>query len=385
MAAPTRAVRQGPEWEQVSYVASQRENDATALLDPPVLAAGRVFGGRYRLEHALGRGGMAAVWLATDERLGRQVAVKVLSDTVADDDEYLRRFRREARTAAGLQHPNLVRIYDFDAGRRPYLVMEFIDGGTLAEVIESGRQPELERLARELLSALRHIHAAGVLHRDVKPQNVLLDHHEHARLTDFGIAQPRDATSLTATGRVLGTESYLAPELLRGEPASERSDLYALGMVLADAARNSGSGSPVWSLIDRLRDREAERRPRSAAIALADLELAEARRPAGEATRPFELYPVVPPARTREPTPVRGEEPALPPVIPPAAIGGADGPAAPTLGCRRCLRRRDRRPCLDRASRWRRRGPVRAGPRGSGADGIRGEAGLAGRGICERG
>ena len=161
---------------------------------------------------------------------------------------------------------------------------------------------------------------------------MLLDHHEHARLTDFGIAQPRDATSLTATGRVLGTESYLAPSSCAASrqvsaPTSTRS-----AWCLADAARNSGSGSPVWSLIDRLRDREAERRPRSAAIALADLELAEARRPAGEATRPFELYPVVPPARTREPTPVRGEEPALPPVIPPAAIGGGGRPRCADAG-----------------------------------------------------
>ena len=290
------------------------ESDDAGVLDPPLLAPGRVFGGRYRLEHSIGRGGMAAVWLATDERLGRPVAVKVLSDTVADDVEYLRRFSREARLAAGLQHPNLVRVYDFDAGVRPYLVMEYIDGGTLAEQVESGRQPPIERLARELLSALRHIHAAGVLHRDVKPQNVLLDRHEHARLSDFGIALPRDGTSLTGTGRVLGTESYLAPELLRGEPASERSDLYALGMVLADSVRGSGGDAPLWGLIDRLRDRDPEMRPASAAIALADLERSEHRELPGEATRTLDapLATPPPPPRVRERTPVRWEEPGPP-------------------------------------------------------------------------
>src|SRR5262245_6942708 len=155
---------------------------------------------------------MAAVWLATDERLGRQVAVKVLSDVLAGDREYGQRFSREARLAARLQHPNLVQVYDFDATERPYLVMEYIEGGTLAERTAEHTAPEPEQLARELLSALRHIHANGVLHRDVKPHNVLIDANGHARLTDFGIAQPSDATALTETGHVIGTESYMAPE-----------------------------------------------------------------------------------------------------------------------------------------------------------------------------
>ena len=294
---------------------SDQPSTEGGVLDPPLLRAGSRFGGRYRLEHRLGHGGMAAVWLATDERLGRRVAVKVLSDTIADDDEYLRRFRREATLAAGLQHPNLVRVYDFDAGRRPYLVMEYVDGGTLAERIEAGEEVPVARLARELLSALRHIHAAGVLHRDVKPQNVLLDATDHARLTDFGIAQPRGATSLTAAGRVIGTESYLAPEVLAGRPASERSDLYALGMLLADTARDSGSASPVWSLIDRLRERDPDRRPATAAIALAELEQAERRPPAGEPTRALDAAPVPPPPppRLRERTPVHPPPEAVPP------------------------------------------------------------------------
>jgi serine/threonine-protein kinase len=295
---------------------------ATAVVNPFLIASGRRLGGRYRLERALGHGGMAAVWLATDERLGRSVAVKVLSDTLAHDAEYLYRFRREARVAAGLQHPNLVPVYDFGAGERPYLVMEYIPGGDLAERVEAGDVPDVESLAEELLSALRHIHAAGVLHRDIKPQNVLIDAAGHARLTDFGIAQPRDATALTKTGQVIGTETYLAPEVKQGAPASERADLFALGVVLADLARE-GAGAGVRELTERLRDPDPDRRPRSAAAALGTL---AQRRSApagfsGTATQPF--------------TPTDAAEaeadgpPATQPAAPAAAGAEADGPPAP--------------------------------------------------------
>ena len=119
-------------------------------------------GERYVLERRLGHGGMSVVWLATDERLGRPVAIKVLSDTLTADAEYLDRFRREAQVAAGLQHPNLVSVYDFDAGARPYLVMEYIEGGDLAgRGSSAATAPSAERLARELLAALAHIHARG--------------------------------------------------------------------------------------------------------------------------------------------------------------------------------------------------------------------------------
>jgi serine/threonine-protein kinase len=228
------------------------------------------------------------VWLATDERLDRPVAIKILSDTLTTDGEYIGRFRREAKVAASLQHPNLVPVYDFGSGERPYLVMEYIDGGDLATRLERGDAPDPERLARELLAALRHIHGARVLHRDIKPQNVLIDEHGHARLTDFGIAQPRDADSLTRTGHVLGTEAFIAPEVKVGEPASERSDLYALGVLLADVARE-GAGTPLWTLTDRLRAREADLRPASAAEALAELERAASSAPPGAPTQPYEI------------------------------------------------------------------------------------------------
>ena len=248
-----------------------------AVAEPPLFAAGRRIGGRYVLERRLGHGGMAVVWLATDERLGRPVAIKVLSDTLSADHDYLGRFAREAKLAAALQHPNLVSVYDYDAGERPWLVMEYVEGGDLAALLRDGEPPPVEQLAAELLSALRHIHAAGVLHRDIKPQNVLVDRHGHARLTDFGIARPADGASLTRTGQVIGTEAYLAPEVMRGAPASERSDLFALGVVLADAARD---GAGAADLEARGPDARPESR-RTARVRGRGARRARARRAAG--------------------------------------------------------------------------------------------------------
>jgi eukaryotic-like serine/threonine-protein kinase len=272
---------------------------ARHLAERPLLVAGRRLGGRYLLRRPLGRGGMAAVWLATDERLGRPVAIKVLSDTVAGDREFLDRFRREARVAAGLQHPNLVQVYDFDAGERPYLVMEYIEGGSLAERFAEHDPPPAERLARELLSALRHIHSNGVLHRDVKPHNVLIDAAGRARLSDFGVAQPTDATALTEAGKVIGTESYMAPEVRAGEPASERSDLYSTGVLLAEAAREGAPAHALWPLIDRLREEDPSRRPASATAALAMLERARTPVMRSEPTEPFTPEPPPPSADRR--------------------------------------------------------------------------------------
>ena len=128
--------------------------------------------------------------------------------------------------------------------------MEYVEGGDLAERMESGEVPPIEDLARDLLEALRHMHAAGVLHRDIKPHNVLVEEDGTARLTDFGIAQPAGATALTGTGLVIGTESYIAPEVRQGEPASERSDLFALGVVLADVAATARPPPSVISPSD---------------------------------------------------------------------------------------------------------------------------------------
>ncbi len=235
---------------------------------------------RYLLVRRLGAGGMASVWLARDERLHRDVAVKVLSDVLAGDEEYIARFEREARVAAGLNHANLVTIFDFAvADGRPYLAMELVSGGTVADRIRDGRftAVEVERLAEEMLAALEHIHAAGVIHRDLKPANVLIDDHGRFRLTDFGIAKPSDATALTQTGHAIGTFKYMAPEVQAGQPATARSDLYSLGVLLRDCGAEAVPS--LASLVAALDREEPADRPASAREAAALVGATEATRP----------------------------------------------------------------------------------------------------------
>ena len=274
------------------------------------IGIGELLKGRYRLERTLGRGGMAAVWLGHDEVLDRPVAVKVLSDTIAGDPGFVARFRREARTAAALSHPNLVGVYDYsEEGERPYLVMQFVPGENLAELQERGEGVDCEQLARELLEALAHIHAAGILHRDIKPGNIIVEPDGRVKLIDFGIALPRDATALTSTGLVLGTERYAAPEVMEGQPATERSDIYSAGVVLRSCAgRGSGALGP---LIEWMTSRDPGARPASARQALARLE-----RPGGneEPTRAFE------PSFAQ---PRRPPDPPLPPPAPSHAPPGS--------------------------------------------------------------
>jgi hypothetical protein len=237
---------------------------------------GAVLGDRYRLERRIASGGMATVWLAHDEELDREVAIKVLSDVLSEDPSYTERFRREARVAAGLSNPNLVRVFDYSArSERPYIAMEYVEGGTLADRVADRTADDLDsqRLARELLGALASIHAAGVIHRDVKPSNVLLDRDDSARLTDFGIAHPENATELTRTGQVLGTLKYMAPEVLAGNPATERSDLYACGVVLGECLGPAASPELV-ALADRLTADDPADRPTSADEALSLLDTA---------------------------------------------------------------------------------------------------------------
>jgi serine/threonine protein kinase len=258
-----------------------------------VIAAGVRLKDRYRLERQLGRGGMASVWLAEDEVLERPVAIKVLSDTISSDPEFLARFRREAHLAAGLSHPNLIGVYDFaEGGERPYLVMEYVPGPNLAERTSEGAKIDCERLARELLGALAHIHAAGIVHRDVKPQNVLIAPDGCAKLIDFGIALPRDATALTRTGNLLGTARYIAPEVMDGRPASEQADLYSCGTVLRECM-SADSPRHLRAVVKRLALPDPDGRPASAAAALARLRRRPRfdqanRRPAVE--RPTEAY-----------------------------------------------------------------------------------------------
>jgi serine/threonine protein kinase len=255
--------------------------------------------GRYRLEQHLGAGGMASVWLAVDERLRRPVAVKIVADTLAGDAHWLRRFRREARAAAQLSHPGVVPVFDYGVeDGRPYLVMEYVAGGTLSRRLAGSGAvvPPAHRLARELLEALGAVHAAGILHRDIKPANLLLDDADHVRLTDFGIAQPQDGTSLTRTGMVVGTLRYLAPEVAAGEPASVQSDLYSAGVVIREVAGDPPPPSPA-ALITSLTDDDPRRRPASTAAALdmlargANATAATRPRRAVRATRPLSAGP----------------------------------------------------------------------------------------------
>jgi eukaryotic-like serine/threonine-protein kinase len=230
------------------------------------LAVGASLGdGRYRLRQMLGTGGMASVWLGDDTRLRRPVAIKVLADSLALDAGYVSRFEREALVAARLSHPNLVAVFDFAGGPRPYLVMEYVPGGTLADRLRlRGREDwDPETVFRELTSALGHVHAAGIIHRDIKPANVLIGPDKRTRLTDFGVAKPPDAERLTRTGLVVGTARYIAPEVMAGRDPDERSDLYACGVLLSECLRE-GDPPHLRALADRLATEQPADRPASA-------------------------------------------------------------------------------------------------------------------------
>jgi serine/threonine-protein kinase len=201
---------------------------------------GTVLSGRYRLESKLGSGGMSTVYLAKDETLQRQVAVKVLHAEISDQPDQIERFRREARAVAKLSHPNVVSVIDAgeDLGH-PYIVFEYIEGETLKQRIERlGRLPldESAAYAIEVGRGLAAAHGRRLVHRDVKPQNVLIDPEGRAKVTDFGIARSLEAKGLTATGRVLGTTDYVAPEQAMGQATDSRSDVYSLGVLLYEMA-----------------------------------------------------------------------------------------------------------------------------------------------------
>ncbi len=197
---------------------------------------GTTLSGRYRLEARIGAGGMSTVYRALDETLQRQVAIKLMNREIASDSDQLERFRREARAVAQLSHPHIVGVIDTgeDEGR-PYIVFEYVEGETLKDRIRRlGRLPINEAVAYaiEIARALGAAHARHIVHRDVKPQNVLIDEEGSAKVTDFGIARTLDEEGLTADGRVLGTTDYVSPEQALGQPVTGQSDLYSLGVVL---------------------------------------------------------------------------------------------------------------------------------------------------------
>ena len=197
---------------------------------------GRRLADRYELDSLIGRGGMAEVWRATDRRLHRPVAVKILNQLSLGDPAALERFRREALVVGRVTHPNIVAAYDFGTeDDRPYLVMELVTGQTLHDRIADGPLPiaEATRVAAQIAAALDAAHRAGVVHRDIKPQNVIVLPDGLVKVLDFGIARLQEATGgLTRTATVVGTSHYMAPEQASGQPADGRTDLYALGCVL---------------------------------------------------------------------------------------------------------------------------------------------------------
>jgi eukaryotic-like serine/threonine-protein kinase len=225
-------------------------------VNPSVLARGR-----YQLEHPLGQGGMARVYLGRDVELDRPVAVKLIAEALADDESFHARFLREARLAARLSHPNVVQIYDVGEDKgRPFIVMEYVEGETLAdELARAGPLAPADAVARavDCCAGLEHAHAAGLVHRDIKPRNLLRRHDGVVKIADFGIARAQDGTRLTEVGSVMGTAAYIAPEQAAGEEVTAAADLYALGAILYELLTGTpphGTGTASEIL---LRHREA--------------------------------------------------------------------------------------------------------------------------------
>ncbi|WP_025272702.1 serine/threonine-protein kinase [Haloglycomyces albus] len=199
-----------------------------------------VLGQRYRLTSPIATGGMGEIWKASDTVLERTVAVKLLLPSLVTDQEFIQRFQAEAKTVAALDHPNIVSVYDYgetrteDGSDTAYLVMQYVDGQSLADLIEQrGTLPaeEILPVVAAIARALQHAHGHGIVHRDIKPGNILLRQDGQALLTDFGIARSSSSADLTQTGAVMGTASYIAPEQAEGHGAGAASDQYALGVV----------------------------------------------------------------------------------------------------------------------------------------------------------
>jgi beta-lactam-binding protein with PASTA domain/predicted Ser/Thr protein kinase len=199
--------------------------------------SGELVDERYRLDRKIGSGGMADVWLAEDTELDRKVAVKILHDNFAQDSEFVQRFQREAQAAAGLQHPNVVGIFDRGAFDGTYFIaMEYVDGPSLKDLVKGGMSPkDAIDFTRQILNAARFAHRKGIVHRDLKPQNVLIDDEGRARVADFGIARAGESSDITATGSVMGTAQYISPEQAQGKETTPRSDIYSIGVILYEA------------------------------------------------------------------------------------------------------------------------------------------------------
>jgi eukaryotic-like serine/threonine-protein kinase len=251
---------------------------------------GTVLSGRYKLEAKLGSGGMSTVYLARDTTLDRSVAVKVMHREMSEQEDQLQRFRQEARAVAKLSHPNVVAVIDAgEDGGHPYIVFEYVEGETLKQRINRvGALDPQEALAYaiEIARGLTVAHNRNMVHRDIKPQNVLIDAEGRAKLTDFGISRQLEQDGMTATGRVLGTTDYVAPEQAMGHPVDQRSDVYSLGVVLYEMLvgqvpfhADSQVGVAMKHVNEELPDVQ-QRRPELSAAAAMVVERATAKDPA---------------------------------------------------------------------------------------------------------
>jgi tRNA A-37 threonylcarbamoyl transferase component Bud32 len=308
---------------------------------------GMQLSGRYRLDAQIGAGGMSTVYRAFDQTLERRVAIKLMHREIASDGDQLERFRREARAVAQLSHPHIVGVIDAgeDEGR-PYIVFEYVEGETLKERIRRmGRLPMEEAIAYaiEITRALGNAHAHHIVHRDVKPQNVLIDEEGSAKVTDFGIARTLDQEGLTADGRVLGTTDYVSPEQALGHDVNGQSDIYSLGVVLFEMltgdvpfhgenqvsvamkhvredmpdlqSRRPEASATLAAVLERMTDKDLRRRYPDAETLVRDLEealaieAARSGRTTGEATAVLRTLP--PEARRRLPFRLRHPLPVI--------------------------------------------------------------------------
>src|SRR5437870_3171481 len=214
----------------------------------------------YTLLDQIGYGGMAVVYRARQETLDRTVAIKILSENMAASGEFMERFRREARTSANLRHPNVITVHDFGEDERgvPYLVLEYVEGATLADLMDAGLDDDrIPDLLDQIAAGLDYAHARGVIHRDIKPGNVLLTSDGRAVLADFGLAWLLEGAHLTLTGGVIGTPEYMSPEQAGGSQIDGRSDVYALGVVLYEMLvgdRPFVAETPIGVLLMHLQD-----------------------------------------------------------------------------------------------------------------------------------
>jgi serine/threonine-protein kinase len=301
---------------------------------------GTVLSGRYKLEAKLGSGGMSTVYLARDTTLDRSVAVKVMHREMSEQADQLERFRQEARAVAKLSHPNVVAVIDAgEDGGHPYIVFEYVEGETLKQRINRvGALDPQEALAYaiEIARGLTVAHARNMVHRDIKPQNVLIDAEGRAKLTDFGISRQLEQDGMTATGRVLGTTDYVAPEQAMGHPVDQRSDIYSLGVVLYEMLvgqvpfqADSQVGVAMKHVNEELPDVQ-QRRPELSAAAAMVVERATAKDPdrryqqVGELIDDLSTALEVEAARAGSTT---GEATSILEAVPPAErkLGGAGG------------------------------------------------------------